>query len=143
MRNIILLLAILSVTVQCAAPEPTTLKQAYQDYFKIGVAVSPWVISRNQDALELVIREMNSITPENCLKWEKVHPKPNTYKFKNADRFVEMGEAHDMFMVGHTLVWHNQTPNWVFENGKNQPATREQLLNRMQEHINKVAGRYA
>jgi GH35 family endo-1,4-beta-xylanase len=35
---------------------------------------------------------------------------PDKYNFENADRFVEFGEKNGMFIVGHTLVWHSQTP---------------------------------
>jgi len=47
-----------------------------------------------------------------------------------------------MFIVGHTLVWHNQTPRWVFEDEQGKPVDRETLLSRMREHIFTVVGRY-
>jgi endo-1,4-beta-xylanase len=47
-----------------------------------------------------------------------------------------------MVMIGHTLVWHNQTPAWVFEDGKGNPADRETLLKRLRDHIHTVVGRY-
>ena len=55
---------------------------------------------------------------------------------------MAFGEKYDMFIVGHTLVWHNQTPRWVFEDGAGKPATREMLLQRMRDHIFTVVGRY-
>jgi len=55
---------------------------------------------------------------------------------------VEFGEKNGMFIVGHTLVWHNQTPRWVFEDEKKQPLGRDALLQRMREHIFTVVGRY-
>ena len=47
-----------------------------------------------------------------------------------------------MFIVGHTLVWHSQTPRWVFEDAQGQPLTRDALLARMHDHIQTVVGRY-
>jgi endo-1,4-beta-xylanase len=47
-----------------------------------------------------------------------------------------------MFIVGHCLVWHSQTPRWVFQNDQGDPLTREALLDRMHEHIRTVVGRY-
>jgi endo-1,4-beta-xylanase len=47
-----------------------------------------------------------------------------------------------MFIVGHTLLWHQQIPRWVFRNEKDQPLSREALLERMRHHIQTVVGRY-
>jgi len=71
-----------------------------------------------------------------------VHPEPDKYDFAASDRFVEFGEKHGMFIVGHTLVWHNQTPSWVFQDEKGNAVNRETLLLRMREHIFTVVGRY-
>jgi len=47
-----------------------------------------------------------------------------------------------MFVIGHNLVWHAQTPDWVFQDAKGNPVTREILLRRMHDHIFSVVGRY-
>jgi endo-1,4-beta-xylanase len=47
-----------------------------------------------------------------------------------------------MFIVGHTLVWHNQTPRWVFEDEQGKSTNRETLLQRLRAHIFTVVGRY-
>lgn len=47
-----------------------------------------------------------------------------------------------MFVIGHTLVWHSQTPDWVFEDEEGNPVSREVLLERMKDHIDTVVGRY-
>src|ERR1039458_6673540 len=47
-------------------------------------------------------------------KWESIHPKPDQYDFSAADRYVEFGKKNGMFIVGHNMVWHSQTPKWVF-----------------------------
>jgi len=90
----------------------------------------------------VVIQHFNSITPENILKWEEVHPEPGGYNFEPADRFVAFGEKHNMHIVGHTLVWHAQTPEWVFQNDSGNPLDRDALLGRMKDHISTVVGRY-
>jgi endo-1,4-beta-xylanase len=91
----------------------------------------------------LVEAQFNSISPENVLKWEVVHPSSGTngYNFEPGDRYVEFGEKHGMYIIGHTLVWHSQTPRWVFQDGTNR-ASREVLLERMRDHIHTVVGRY-
>jgi endo-1,4-beta-xylanase len=55
---------------------------------------------------------------------------------------VEFCAANDIFLTGHTLVWHQQTPDWVFEDRDGNPASRELLLERLEEHINTVIGHF-
>ena len=76
------------------------------------------------------------------LKWEPVHPRPGSYNFEPADRYVALGERHKMMIIGHCLVWHSQTPRWVFEDDSGQPLTREALIERMRDHVYTVVGRY-
>ena len=40
------------------------------------------------------------------------------------------------------MIWHSQTPKWVFEDEAGKPLTREALLARMKDHIHAVVGRY-
>ena len=91
---------------------------------------------------EIVTRHFSSVTPENLLKWEAVHPAPETFAFEPADRFVDFSQQHRLAAIGHTLVWHQQTPKWVFESAPGVPATKAELLARMKDHITRVAGRY-
>src|SRR3982751_2593440 len=130
----------LLMTVAQAQP---VLKDAFKDSFLIGVAVNRNQFSE-QDVrgVPLIKAHFNSITPENVLKWESVHPKPDSYAFEDPDRYVAFGEKNHMFIIGHTLVWHSQTPKWVFEDEKGAPLDRDGLLKRMRDHIHTVVGRY-
>lgn len=120
-----------------------SLKDAYKECFLVGVALAPSQFTGEDPAeTQLVKAQFNTISPENVLKWEVVHPKPGVYDFSAADRYVGFGEQNHMFIVGHNLVWHSQVPKWVFEDEKGNPVSREVLLQRMHEHILKVAGRY-
>lgn len=139
----------------CAAaggsPSVPTLKDAYKNDFLIGVAVNQnQFTGEDTNGVALITSQFNAISPENVMKWALIHPNPvtNAYDFGPADAYVAFGEQHHMFIVGHTLVWHNQTPRWVFqdENGRALSATnaadRELLLQRMHDHIQTVVGRY-
>ena len=120
-----------------------TLKEAFKDDFYVGAALSLDQISgREPAAMAVVAHHFNSITPENILKWEEVHPKPGQYNFEAADRYVAFGETHGMHIIGHTLVWFHQTPDWVFQDDSGKPLGRAALLDRMKEHIFTVMGRY-
>jgi len=123
--------------------EKPPLKEAYKDDFYIGAALSLGQISgKEPKTIEVIEKHFNTITPENILKWEEVHPEPNRYNFEAVDRFVALGEKNKMHMVGHTLVWHLQTPDWVFHDEAGNPLNREALLERMKDHIFTVVGRY-
>lgn len=125
------------------AQEPATLKAAFKDRFHIGAALTPaQFCESNQVETAIVKAQFNSITPENVMKWERIHPGPEEYDFSLTDKFVEFGLTNRMFIIGHTLVWHSQTPGWVFKDQNGRPATRELLLQRMRDHIFTVMGRY-
>jgi len=134
----------LSATVftACAAALPS-LKDAYADDFLIGAALNAYRVEVDSGPVaELVATQFNCATAENAMKWGPIHPLPGIYDFSDADRFADFSEAHGMKIVGHTLVWHSQTPKWVFEDENGQPLTREALLARMRDHIFTVMGRY-
>jgi endo-1,4-beta-xylanase len=76
------------------------------------------------------------------MKWEKIHPHPGHYDFSIADSIVAFAQLNNMFIVGHCLIWHSQTPDWVFQDSLGNPLTREALLERMRDHILTVAGHY-
>jgi len=77
------------------------------------------------------------------MKWESIHPRPGPdgYSFEAADHYLEFGEQNGMFIVGHCLIWHSQTPRWVFQGDDTNPITRDVLLQRMRDHIRTVVGR--
>jgi endo-1,4-beta-xylanase len=159
-----------------SANESPALKDAFTGHFLIGAAINRSqatgrsVGRRTQEHVEaevaLVKAQFNQITAENDMKWERIHPREGAtgYDFGPADAFVKFGEVHGLYLVGHTLVWHNQTPDWVFAgttpppatdhpSGQKQPgqmrpayagprASRAELLERMRAHIHGVVGRY-
>ncbi len=136
-------LAILLTISPTASAETPSLKDTFKDSFLVGAALNPAQFTE-EDArgATLVKAQFNAITPENVLKWERVHPQPDSYSFELPDRYVSFGEKNHMFIVGHTLVWHNQVPAWVFQDENGNPADREALLKRMSDHIHTVVGRY-
>ncbi len=169
-----------------------TLKDSYKKQFRVGVAINRSIatgegsfnrsVEQVQKDISLTKEQFNQISPENDLKWSLIHPREGAegYNFGPADAYVDFGVKNHMLIVGHTLVWHGQTPGWVFAattpadaaktsvqtppaqaNGPgamprggrpgrgfggfdiNAPhATRDELLQRMREHIHTVVGRY-
>ena len=121
----------------------STLKEAFKNSFLVGAALNESQFCESNTAeASLVKAQFNSISPENVLKWERVHPQLGQFDFTLPDRYVEFGVSNKMFVIGHNLIWHSQTPVWVFENADGTPLTRDALLARMREHILTVVGRY-
>lgn len=139
MNKLLLLFPLLALQL----PAAPALKDACQGLFLVGAALNESQFSE-QDPRKtaLLLAQFNCISPENALKWESVHPKADGYNFAAADRYVSFGEKHGLVIIGHALVWHHQTPAWVFRDQQGNPASRELLLQRMQDHIQTVVGRY-
>ena len=116
-----------------------SLCRSYANFFPIGAAVCPSVIKTHEDILK---KHFNSVTPENYMKFLLVHPEEDKWQFENADAIVDFAVANRMKVRGHTLVWHNQVPDWVFLDKKGNEAGRDLLLARMQEHISIMMQRY-
>src|SRR6185436_258612 len=126
-----------------ASSPAQSLKDAFAASFRVGAGLNERQFSEiDTKGAALVKAQYNTISPENVLKWEVVHPTPDGFDFTRSDRYVAFGEANKMFIVGHTLVWHSQTPRWVFQDAQGNPLTRDALLARMRDHIQTVVGRY-
>lgn len=148
MKKPIILVAIVLFSINCATHAATvgaiSLKNAYKDAFLVGSAVNGNIISgADQATQDIVITQFNTITSENAMKAAPINPSPGVYNFAPADAYVAFGKKHNMFVMGHTLVWHNQTPQWFFEDENGVPNTPEAQIERMRSHIEVVAGRYA
>jgi endo-1,4-beta-xylanase len=119
------------------------LKDVFRDAFVMGAAVNTDIVSgRDSDGSDLLLRHFGSITVENAMKAGPINPQPGVWNFAPADAFVAFGEANRLFMVGHTLVWHNQTPEWFFQDASGGPNSPAAQIERMRQHIEVVAGRY-
>ena len=142
-----LLLLVGSLSVNAAQgqdPAPATaLKNTFADSFKMGVAVNQDIVTgKNAAAQSIIAKQFNTVTLENAMKAEVIYPQQGKVDFSGADAFIDFAKQNNMFTVAHTLVWHNQTPDWFFTNSKNEPNTPAQQLEQMRKHIELVAGRY-
>ena len=123
----IALIATIALMSACGPKDPG-LKDAYKNYFKIGVAVTPRNVTDSLQAA-VILKEFNSITAENCMKPGEIHPQPGVWNFTQADAIANFCREHGIKMRGHCLVWHSQFANWMFnkydENG-NQVVERDE-----------------
>ena len=122
------------------------LRDVLADHFPIGAAVErPQLLGQHAD---LLVKHFNSITPGNYLKWDATQPVEGEFTVRRRRRDDRFARDHGMQVRGHTLVWHNQTPAWVFQDAAGDPLTsspahKALLLQRLEDHIRAVAGRYA
>lgn len=116
------------------------LKDYYQSYFPIGVAVNQKVLT-NEPESKLIAQEFNSITPENAMKMGPIHPSENEYNWAPVDEMLGYAKIHGMKMRGHTLCWHNQTPTWFFMKD-GMKVSKALLLERLKVHIGMIMSRY-
>ncbi|PXY20912.1 endo-1,4-beta-xylanase [Prauserella muralis] len=129
--------------------KPGTLRAAAPEGFVIGSAVAggghhleqpyPDPFTSDRPYRKQLAREFSSVSPENQMKWEYIHPERDRYDFAMADRIVAFAERNRQAVRGHTLLWHSQNPAWLEEGGFSPAELREIL----REHITTVVGRYA
>ena len=117
------------------------LKDYYNNYFTTGVAVSPGSI-KNEEAVQLILQNFGSITPENAMKMGPIHPTEKDYNWIDADAIVDFAVQHHLKIRGHNLCWHEQTPNWFFKDSAGNLVTKSVLLQRLKDHITTVVNRY-
>ena len=146
MRVVIVSMAITAGCTRASThstPPRMTLKEAFATSFVVGAAINGRQIN-GEDPIgaAIIARQFNTISPENVLKWALVEPQPGHFNFAAADRYVALGERLGYAVIGHTLVWHNQTPAWVFQNSSGGTVSRDTLIARMRSHIVTVVGRY-
>ena len=123
---------VLAAATSAASGEAPALKDLAPKTMRIGVALNQKQSDgKDAAALAIVTRQFDQVSPENLLKWEAVHPEPGRYDFEPADRYVELGRSHGMFVVGHVLLWHQQTPAWVFAGEGGKKPDRDTLLARL------------
>jgi endo-1,4-beta-xylanase len=115
--------------------------QAFAQYFPIGAAVGQGDLTGEHAFL--LTKHFNSITSENDMKWSSLQPTEGNFTYATADAQVSFARANNMFVRGHTLVWHNQIPAWVFNDPSGNPMTptpenKALLLQRLENHIRAV-----
>lgn len=131
------------LVLSAAAFSQTSLKDAYKGKFYIGTALNTPQITGEDTASVRVIKEnFSAIVAENCMKSGPMQPKEGVFEFSLADQFVDFGLKNDLFVTGHCLVWHSQTPRWFFSDSLGNEVSREVLIQRMKTHIYTVVGRY-
>lgn len=115
----------------------SSLREAYKDYFMIGVGVSQRNVTDSLQAA-LVKQHFGSITAENDMKPGPTEPREGEFSWERADRIANFARANGIKLRGHCLMWHNQIGEWMYADS----PTKEEFLSRMRHHIHTVVSRY-
>ena len=138
-RRNISLLALLVLSSLAASAQG--LKDAYRDYFTIGVAVNQRNVT-NSEQMDLIKKEFNSITAENDMKPGEIHPQEGVWNWEKADKIANFCRENGIKLRGHCLCWHSQFADWMFTDKKGKPVKKEVFYERLREHIHAVVSRY-
>ncbi|MET7365466.1 endo-1,4-beta-xylanase [Streptomyces sp. NPDC005566] len=125
------------------------LRRAAPDGFYVGTAVAggghhleqdyPDPFTSDKKYRKTMGQQFSSLSPENQMKWEYIHPEQNRYDFAMADAIVDFADRNNQVVRGHTLLWHSQNPAWLEEGD----FSAKELRAILRKHITTVVGRYA
>ena len=137
-----LITSLIATVSLSAADVPTSLKQAVNGRYEIGVGLSlrSLLTPENQP---LLFRHFNYVTPENCMKFASTQPAEGQFNLDQPDRFVAFANENDLKVLGHCLIWakDDRTPEWFYRDGDEQ-VSAEKLMLRMKTHIRTIVERY-
>ena len=125
--------------------EPPSLRAIWADYFPMGNIISSvdysWRPARvadinNWEREQLLIRHFELLTAEDEMKPDWLRRTPGAWNAGGANRIMNFAQANNMRVHGHVLVWHSQTPTWMYAEG-DRARSAEAIAN-MQYHIERV-----
>ena len=136
-----------------------SLKDAYRDYWRMGVSVNQWEVKAEEAVgsnlsysggvsadqtshYQTIAQHFGWVVPENCMKCEVIHPQEGVYNFTLGDQLVEKALANGQQVVGHCLIWHSQCAPWFFVDDEGKQVSAEVLKKRMKDHIFTILGHY-
>ena len=110
-----------------------SLKDSNKDYFKIGAGIYGSTIDNcainSPEHMIVAKKHFNSVTMTNLMKPSYLLDQRQSIDnsssgiedpgltFNTIDKTLQWCQDNDVQMRGHTLVWHNQTPDWFFKEG--------------------------
>jgi len=101
---------------------------------RIGTAIIPFDLDTPAYA-QIAGDQFSTVTPGNEMKWQIVEPTQGTYDWSGGDRLVAFAQQHDQLVSGHTLLWHNQLPNWLTDGVANGTISNDQLKALLHKHV--------
>lgn len=122
------------------------LQDVYANYFRLGTALPSHVLS-NSTLMALVLKEFNSVTCENEMKPDATMNQGGSsgnniaVTLNSCASLLNYCAQNNIAVRGHTLVWHSQTPLWIFKEGFNASGSwvSPSVMNqRMESYIKNI-----
>ena len=137
----VLTLAGAATAIQTSTSASTLRALGRQIQLRIGTAATPNDLS-DPTLSQITSSQFSVLTPENEMKWQVVEPQQGSFDWTGADNLVTFAEAHGERVRGHTLVWHNQLPNWLTQGVASGTISNSQLRELLHQHITTEVSRY-
>jgi endo-1,4-beta-xylanase len=116
-------------------PPPNSLRALADPIgLRVGTAIIPFDLDTPAYAT-IAGDQFSTVTPGNEMKWQIVEPTRGTYDWSGGDRLVSFAGQHDQLVRGHTLVWHNQLPDWLTTGVSNGTISNSELRDLLHKHI--------
>jgi len=123
-----------SINAHISALPP--MKDGFAGKFMFGNIFNPSDVSSSEVTNTMLTRHYNVLTAENNMKPNQLSNAKGSYNFSTADRMVNAAIASGFKVVGHTLLWHSQIPQWQ------QNIDPSTALEDMKKYITDVAGHF-
>ncbi|MFC3831746.1 MULTISPECIES: endo-1,4-beta-xylanase [Deinococcus] len=132
---LLLLPALMLGAVATASGQAPTLKQAAQARgVLIGAAVNSALFDDlDPDYADTVAREFGVVVLENGMKWKTLQGTQGEFVYGLADATVAWAQQRGLAVRGHTLIWHDSAPAWLY-----QFKTAPEVQAAMKSHITNV-----
>jgi endo-1,4-beta-xylanase len=124
-----------------ATPEDSLRALASRVGLRIGTAVNTDALGLNSTYRQITADQFSTVTPENVMKWQLVEPTQGTYDWLAADQLVKFAGVHGQLVRGHTLVWHNQLPNWLTTGTYTSAQLRDLLRKHITDEVSHFKGK--
>jgi len=124
-----------------AGPDDSLRALAARIGLHVGTAVIPFDLDTPAYAA-ILASQFSAVTPGNAMKWGSVEPTQGVFDWSDADALVSFAEQHGQLVRGHTLLWHNQLPDWLTTGVANGTISTSQLWDLLEQHIFTEVGRY-
>ncbi len=111
--------------------------------FPFGASLSVNLMKNNTKYNGVVTKEFNSITAENAMKFDALHPAENTFFWADADYLVDYAKTNNKRIHGHTLNWYTSLPAWVTNFAGDSVAWENLLKTHIQTVVTHFKGKVA